>query len=122
MSGRRDDSLVLDDIVDAAQELVSLGAADNGPLGTERATNDRVLWNLTVLGEAAKRAGADVRDRNPEIPWANMAETRDRVVHHYEGVNWTTVADILRVELPPLLPKLREIRDQLRIDTPTRPD
>lgn len=101
-------------MVDAAQELVLIGAAVSRPFGSERATNDRVLWNLTVLGEAAKRVNAQVRDENPSIPWANMAETRDRIVHHYEGVNWTIVTDILRIELPPLLPRLCEIRDKLR--------
>jgi uncharacterized protein with HEPN domain len=35
------------------------------------------------------------------------------VVHHYEGVDWEVVTQILREDLPPLLPRLREIRDEL---------
>ena len=115
MSGRRDDSLVLDDILDAAEQLVLLGEAAS-ELGTERATNDRVLWDLTVLGEDAKRLNPSVRSQNPDVPWTDMAETRDRVVHHYEGVDWAVIGAILADELPPLLPRLRAIRDQLRRD------
>ncbi len=113
MSGGRDDALLLDDIVDAAEELVRLGESAGEGLGGDRAINDRVLWNLTVLGEAAKRVDADVRELNPDIPWTDMAETRDRLVHHYEGVDWEVLAEILRVELPPVLPLLRKVRDQL---------
>jgi uncharacterized protein with HEPN domain len=114
LSGRRDDSLVLDDIVDAVEQLVLLGETTGEALGTERATNDQVLWNLTVLGEASKRLSSAVRVRNTDVPWANMAETRDRIVHHYEGVDWSVVASIVGDELPPLLPRLREIRGRLR--------
>ena len=119
MSGRRDDSLVLDDILDAGERLVMLAKDSQRPLGSERTVNDQVLWNLTVLGEAAKRLGPDVRGRFPDVPWADMAETRDRIVHHYEGVDWAIVESILAEELPPLLPRLREIRDELRAEADT---
>ena len=119
MSGRRDDSLVLDDILDAAERLVMLTDDSERPLGRERAVNDQVLWNLTVLGEATKRLGLDVRGRFPDVPWGDMAETRDRIVHHYEGADWAILESILAEELPALLPRLREIRDLLRAEADT---
>lgn len=91
-----------------------LGAEAGSDLGSDRALNDQVLWNLTVLGEATKRLSPAVRARHPEVPWTDMAETRDRVVHHYEGVDWEILSAILTDDLPPLLPQLRKIRDQLR--------
>ena len=114
MSGRRDDSLVLDDILDAAERLVSLWTDAGETLGSDRAIDDQVLWNLTVIGEATKRLGLAVRERYADVPWPKMTRMRDRVVHHYEGVDWAIVASTLTVELPPMLPRLREIRDELR--------
>jgi uncharacterized protein with HEPN domain len=105
--------LVLDDTLDAAERLVELGSSAGVALGRERSVDDQVLWNLTVLGEATKRLSAAVRHRYPDVPWTEMAETRDRVVHHYEGMDWEVVTQILREDLPPLLPRLREIRDEL---------
>jgi len=71
---------------------------------------------LDDLVEAAKRLPPDVRERFGEVPWADMAETRDRVVHHYEGIAWEIVADIIENDLPPLLERLTEIRDILRAE------
>lgn len=54
-----------------------------------------------------RRAGAHV---------TTMARSRDRIAHHYEGVDWSLVAQIVQDELPPLLPRLREIRDLVRAE------
>lgn len=117
MSGRRDESLLLDDIVDAALRLVELGGSvPPGMLGADRALADQVLWNLMVLGESTKRLPPAVRDRFADVPWSAMATTRDRIVHHYGGMNWFRVERILMDDLPPLLPRLVEIRDLLRTE------
>lgn len=117
MSGRHDQSLLLDDIVDAAERLVDLGSdTPAGTLGLDRARNEMILWNLVVLGEAAKRLSDRARERFADIPWNGMARTRDRTAHHYEGIDWETVAGVLDTELPALLPRLVEIRDVLRAE------
>lgn len=115
MSGRRDGSLLLDDIVDAVARLIELGrSAPAGTIGMDRGHSEMILWNLVVLGEATKRLSEGTRARFDQIPWNAMARTRDRVAHHYEGVDWETVAQILSTDLPVLLPQLGEIRDTLR--------
>lgn len=117
MSGRRDESLLLDDLVDAAERLLGLGSdVPPGYLGLERDLNEQILWNLVVLGEATKRLSAGVRTRFDDVLWAKMAQTRDRVTHHYEEIDWPLVADIINLDLPPLLPRLIAIRDTLRAE------
>jgi uncharacterized protein with HEPN domain len=117
MSGRRDDSLLLGDVIDAAERLIELaaGVAD-GWLGQDRDTNEKMLWNIVVLGEAVRRMRPSTRERFADVPWNLIAGTRDRVIHHYEGVDWEVVALIVSQELPPLLPRLREIRDVVRAE------
>jgi uncharacterized protein with HEPN domain len=117
MSGKRDESLLLDDLIDATTRLIELGNhSQAGRLGEDRDLNERVMWNLVVLGEATKRLSAATRERFSDVPWSDMAETRDRVVHHYEGVDWAMVAQIIDGELPAVLAKLTAIRDQLRVE------
>lgn len=113
MSGQRDDSLVMDDVVDAAARLIELGSALTPSAGPDRDTADMILWNLTVLGEGAKRLQPATRERFGDVDWSAMAGTRDVVVHHYEGVDWQVVGQILTVDLPALLPRLAAIRDML---------
>jgi uncharacterized protein with HEPN domain len=43
-----------------------------------------------------------------------MAQVRDVVVHHYEGVDWRVIRRIVTEYLPAEIPRLIEIRDELR--------
>jgi uncharacterized protein with HEPN domain len=117
MSGRRDDSLLMADMIDAAERMIELASeVHDGQLGQARDTGEMILWNLVVLGEAVKRMRAVTRERFADVPWKLIAGTRDRVTHHYEGIDWQVVARIIADELPPLLPRLREIRDIVRAE------
>jgi uncharacterized protein with HEPN domain len=117
MSGRRDDSLLLEDMVDATERLIELTrSVPKGRLGLERGTNEMVLWNLVVLGEATKRLRKQTRERFADVLWKRIAGTRDRIAHNYEGIDWQVVTAIIADELPALLPRLTEIRDLLRAE------
>ena len=114
MSGRRDESLVLDDLVQAATRLIAVaGSLPTGTLGGNPDIDDVVLWNLTLLGEASKRLSQATRERFPDLPWQEFARTRDLVIHHYEGVRWPLVEQICANDLPALMPQLCDARDQL---------
>ncbi|MDO8964424.1 MAG: DUF86 domain-containing protein [Coriobacteriia bacterium] len=118
MSGPRDESLLLDDVVDACERLVELGGTfPVGAAVVDRGVAESVQWNLVVLGEASKRIHHATRDRFPEVPWTEMAATRDRVVHHYEGILWNVITIIVCDDIPALLPRLIEIRDLLRAES-----
>lgn len=115
MSGRRDESLLLDDLIGAAERLIELGARGSaGTLGLDLDISDMIQWNLLVLGEASKRLRAITRDRFDDVQWSDLIRTRDRIIHHYEGINWPLIGEIIDDELPALLPRLHEIRDIVR--------
>ena len=60
--------------------------------------------NFTVLGEAAAQLDADVKERFPEIPWAQPARLRNRIVHGY----WSIALEILHTTASDLLPQVTE--------------
>ncbi|MDZ4655062.1 MAG: HepT-like ribonuclease domain-containing protein [Coriobacteriia bacterium] len=114
MSGRRDESLLLDDVVHATSRLIELGSQSEVPLGEDLSCDEQVQYNLIILGEAVKRLSPATRERFADVPWSPMARARDRVVHHYEGVDWAVIETIIGSDLPPMLPRLLEIRDIVR--------
>ncbi len=63
-------------------------------------TQDAVVRNLEIIGEASKNLSEQVRTECPDIPWKSMAGVRDRLIHHYFGVNLDIVWQIATVELP----------------------
>ncbi len=72
-------------------------------------TQDAVIRNLEVIGEATRRLSAQVREAHPEVPWKDIAGTRDRLIHHYFGVNLDIVWTIATLELPLLDSKIDAI-------------
>jgi uncharacterized protein with HEPN domain len=77
-------------------------------------TQDAVIRNLEILGEATKNISEAYRANRPNVPWKSMAETRDRLIHHYFGVNLDIVWEIIAQELPAVATEL----DRLDVDAP----
>ena len=64
--------------------------------------HDAILRQLTVAGEAAYKVSRGLRARHPEVPWAQIAGFRHRVVHDYFGLDLGAVWRFAAVELPVL--------------------
>ena len=73
-------------------------------LPIERAAAERLL---TVIGEAAKNVSPPFRDEHSEIPWKGMAGLRDRLVHHYFGVDYEAVWATIVEDLPEMEARVR---------------
>ena len=63
---------------------------------------DAVVRNLEIIGEAAKGLSADFRKKHKDIRWQDIAGMRDRLIHHYTGVNWSIVWNVIQTKLPEL--------------------
>lgn len=114
MCGRREPLLYINDMVDAAERILDVCEGVPGDrILDDLDRSDIVLWRLTVLGEAAKNVPATVQASNPGIAWREAARLRDRVVHHYEGLDVDEIAQVVRRDLPELLPMLKPLQAQL---------
>jgi uncharacterized protein with HEPN domain len=65
-------------------------------------TQDAVVRNLEVMGEATKNLSDEFRRSQPEISWREIAGTRDRLMHHYFGINQEIVWHIVTDDIPML--------------------
>ena len=83
-----------------------------GELQADREKQDAVVWNLTVIGEAARQIPETVAQRYPEVPWPQMRGIRNRIVHGYDQINFDIIWNVIRNELPPLVPALKRIIEQ----------
>jgi len=56
---------------------------------------DAVIRNFEIIGEASKNLSAEFKRDFPEVPWKEIAGMRDKLIHHYMGVDidviWKTV-------------------------------
>lgn len=70
---------------------------------------------IEIIGEASKQMPKEICEQYPKIPWKAIAGMRDKMIHHYFGVNlkilWNTVNNDLPVLKPELLKILNNLKD-----------
>ncbi len=71
--------------------------------------DDAIGRNLEVIGEATKNLPEEFRNQHSGIPWRDMAGTRDRLMHHYFGVNQEIVWQIVQQDLPALRGQIKHL-------------
>lgn len=78
----------------------------------DKRTQQAVLMNLVILGEAATRLMAHSSafvGLHSEVPWTSMKGMRNRVAHGYFEVDMRIVWDTVENELPKLRTQLAAI-------------
>ena len=114
----RDYSLYLYDILEACENVREY---TDGQTFTEfsddKKTQDAVIRNLEIIGEAVKNIPSDLLASQPQIEWKQIARFRDNVIHRYFGVQLTIVWDVVENKLEDLRTAVESLIDEQR-DTP----
>jgi uncharacterized protein with HEPN domain len=96
----RDYKQQLDDILQAIafiREYVK--DMDYNAFAADRKTQDAVIRNLEVIGEAARTIPNEVREKAREIEWHKIMALRNILIHEYFGVNLKIVWDVIQNKL-----------------------
>jgi uncharacterized protein with HEPN domain len=104
-----DDRLYLGHILEAVERILAYSVEGEVSFRRDAKTQDAIIRNLQVMGEAVKKVSPEVRAAYPDIPWKDIAGLRDRVVHDYFGISLDIVWDVVRNHVPPLREKLRTV-------------
>ena len=107
---RRDPIVCIRHMLDHASEAVQMiSERSRADLDTDRQLNLALVRLMEVVGEAATRVQDDFRQRHPQVPWQDVADLRNRLIHGYDTVNFDTLWTIISKDLPPLIEQLRSI-------------
>lgn len=83
----------------------------------ELSNNDLIQYAIIrateIIGEAVANLSRFFRDKHPEIPWKEIVGTRDKLIHHYFGVNLDIIWDVIKKDLPDLKQKILKIKADL---------
>jgi uncharacterized protein with HEPN domain len=97
------------DILNAINSIESYKVEDYSAFLEDEKTQDAVMYNLIIMGEAANQIPESIRDDHSEIPWASLIGTRNVIVHGYDQVKLLIVWDILQKDLPRLKENLQKL-------------
>lgn len=110
----RDYGDYLQDILNSISEIEEFTTGmDLECFKKDRKTVNAVVRSLEVMGEAAKRIPEGIRKKYPTIPWKRMAGMRDKLIHEYSGVDLDIVWEVVKEEMPPIMPAVRAALDNL---------
>jgi uncharacterized protein with HEPN domain len=106
----RDYRLYLDDIVEGIQRIREYTVdMDKAGFMADRKTQDAVVRNLEVIGEAAGRLPDEIRQHAAEIEWRKMAALRNILAHEYFGIHLPILWDVIHTKLDSLESACRKL-------------
>ena len=104
-----EDAVRLRHMLDAARRAIDfMQGRAKSDLESDEQLSLAVVRLLEILGEAAKNVSEDLRKGYPDIPWRQIAGTRDRLIHGYFDVDLDIVWQIISTDLPPLVAQLEK--------------
>ncbi len=100
---RRDEAYLLDVVLAAKRAVKYLAEISRERFEKDELLQDAVARTLEIIGEAARLVSPDFQEAHSEIPWHIMIGIRNRIVHEYSRINWGTIWDTVKNDLPNLI-------------------
>lgn len=69
-----------------------------------------MIRQIEIVGEAVKRLSEEAKAAAPDVPWRQIAGTRDRLIHGYFQVDLQAVWIMVERDLPSLLSAVERLR------------
>ena len=108
------DAVFLEHILDSidAIELFSKNITKN-KLESNRLKRSAIVREIEIIGEAVKNISPNLKKRYKDIEWKAIVGTRDKMIHHYFGVDLNIIWEIVNKDIPKLKEKILEIKKEL---------
>ena len=109
----RTSRLLIEDILEAIAIIERYTPATSQAFAADPPIQSHIVRHIAIIGEAASRLPKSLRDANPSIPWRQIIDMRNIVVHVYHGINWERVYETACKDVPALKPQMQAILDSL---------
>ena len=107
---KRGDREYLKDILIACENIISyMEGYDFDGFVNDRKTQDAIIRNIEILGEAVKNISGALKSKYEEVEWKEIAKTRDKLIHAYFGVDLDVLWNIIKDDIPKLKSQIKEI-------------
>ena len=106
----RRDLLLLQEMIEASVRAVALveGQAVED-LAADRTRRDALMWNVTVLGEAAAQLSDELKGEFGEVGWRQPIRLRNRILHGYWSIDLDVVRTTAQDQRPGFCADLRHV-------------
>ena len=85
---------------DCAQRVLDYTGDGRDYFFADPKTQDAVIRNIEIIGEATKSLTDELKAAHPDIAWKQIAGMRDTLIHRYFGVKLELVWQVVERDLP----------------------
>ncbi len=100
-------------------KIIKLWDALKNQIKNHNITKDSLLndefsqWAVTTplynIGEQTYKISKETKDKYPDIPWSVVSGLRHRLVHDYDGINWTIIVKVIFEEMDDFVKSIKSI-------------
>lgn len=70
-------------------------------------------WAVTTplynIGEQVYKLTDEFKQKYPQCPWSRVSGLRHRLVHDYDGINWSVIVEIVFRDMQPFVDAVEDI-------------
>lgn len=81
-------------------------------LGDEM-TQDAVIYQLAIIGEAASKLPPALKKKHTGIPWKDVIGLRSVIIHDYANIKLSRIWNTVSNDLPALKAVIQQILDKI---------
>jgi len=106
----RPDAIRLRHMLDAAREALEFvrGKTENS-IGEDRMLVLSLVKEIEIIGEAAGKVSDPTRRQLSQIPWQDVVDMRNRLIHAYFDIDVGVVWDTVSKDLRPLVAAIESV-------------
>lgn len=113
MTENKDPIIFIKHIIESIQNIDSfMEGVNEKDFLKNKEKQSAVIRQIEIIGEAVKNLPLSFRNRYLNIPWIKIAGMRDKLMHHYFGVNLLNVWKVIKEEIPILKNQIQEILEK----------
>lgn len=108
--------------IERLKKIVSTWEKLHSEITLRRITREQLLteqfsqWAVTTpvynIGEQAYQLSPEFRKEHSDIPWSVVSGLRHRLVHDYDGINWSLIADVIFDDMPVFVEQVKAIIEE----------
>jgi len=111
---KRSDGLYCRDILESGEAIKNyVEGIDFRDFTQDRMRYSAVIREFEIIGEAVGKLSDTLKQAFPEVPWQDIKDFRNLLIHEYFGVDLEIVWNTIQDELPILIATVREIEKEI---------
>jgi uncharacterized protein with HEPN domain len=114
MTNKHDPIPHLEDILESISKVEHYSSGLNlEEILTNQMVQDAIVRRIEIIGEAVGRLPDEMKKANATVPWQDIKDMRNKLIHDYGHVDVELVWAVVEKELPILKIRIAEILDYL---------